>query len=56
MWRLALPVLWRDLQAFGYALLRDRSMLSAIFYRFRPGGAPALASSAQHQFGPVAKS
>ena len=35
-WRLALPVLWRDLQAFGYALLRDRSMLSAIFYRFRP--------------------
>ncbi len=34
--RLAVPVLWRDLQAFGYALLRDRSMLSAIFYRFRP--------------------
>ena len=35
-WRLAVPVLWRDLQAFGYALLRDRSMLSAIFYQFRP--------------------
>lgn len=35
-WRLALPVLWRDLQAFGYALLRDRKMLSAVFYRFRP--------------------
>ena len=35
-WRLALPVLWRDLQAFGYALLRDRKMLSAVFYQFRP--------------------
>ena len=35
-WRLAGPVLWRDLQALGYALLRDRSMLSAVFYRFRP--------------------
>lgn len=34
--RLALPVFWRDLQALGYAVLRDRSMLSAIFYRFRP--------------------
>jgi GT2 family glycosyltransferase len=36
LWRLALPVYWRDLQALGYALLRDRSMLSAIFYQFRP--------------------
>jgi hypothetical protein len=36
LWRLAVPVLWRDLQAVGYALLRDRSMLSAIFYQFRP--------------------
>jgi GT2 family glycosyltransferase len=35
-WRLLVPVLWRDVQAFGYSLLRDRSMLSAIFYRFRP--------------------
>jgi GT2 family glycosyltransferase len=34
--RLAVPVFWRDLQAFGYALLRDGSMLSAIFYQFRP--------------------
>jgi len=36
LWRLGVPVLWRDLQALGYALLRDRSMLSAIFYRLRP--------------------
>ena len=34
--RLAVPVLWRDLEALGYALLRDRSMLSAIFYHLRP--------------------
>jgi len=34
--RLAVPVLWRDLQALSYALLRDRSMLSAVFYQFRP--------------------
>jgi len=34
--RLAVPVLWRDAQAFGYALLRDRAMLSACLYQFRP--------------------
>ncbi len=33
--RLAGPVLWRDVQAFGYALLRDREMLSACTYRWR---------------------
>lgn len=36
LWKLAGPVLWRDLQAFGYALLRDRSMISACLYRWRP--------------------
>ncbi len=35
-WRLAVPVLWRDAQAYGYALLGDRQMLSACFYRWRP--------------------
>jgi hypothetical protein len=39
-WRLTLPlgvpVIWRDLQAFGYALLHDRSMISACLYRWRP--------------------
>ncbi|MFZ0707723.1 MAG: glycosyltransferase family 2 protein [Candidatus Korobacteraceae bacterium] len=34
--RLAVPVFWRDLQAFGYSLLRDRSMISACLYRWRP--------------------
>ena len=34
--RLAVPVFWRDAQAFGYALLRDPKMLSACFYRWRP--------------------
>jgi GT2 family glycosyltransferase len=33
--RLAVPVLWRDIQAFGYALLRDRTMISACLYRWR---------------------
>ncbi len=47
LWKLALPMLWRDLQAFGYALLRDRSMLSAIFYRFRP----AVSRRLHHQRG-----
>jgi len=32
---LAVPVLWRDLQAWGYALLRDHSMISACLYRWR---------------------
>lgn len=31
-WRLFWPVAWRDLNALGYALLRDRRMLSAIAY------------------------
>ena len=35
-WRLAGPVLWRDAMAFGYALLRDQSMISAGLYQFRP--------------------
>jgi GT2 family glycosyltransferase len=35
-WRLALPVAWRDLMIFGYAILRDRRMLSACLYRWRP--------------------
>jgi GT2 family glycosyltransferase len=35
LWKLAVPVLWRDLQVFGYALLRDRSMISACLYRWR---------------------
>jgi len=35
-WRLALPVLWRDLQAYGYALLRDQTMISACLYQWRP--------------------
>ncbi len=35
-WRLAAPVLWRDAQVFGYSLLRDRRMISACLYRWRP--------------------
>jgi GT2 family glycosyltransferase len=39
-WRLtlplAVPVIWRDFQAFGYALLRDHGMISACFYRWSP--------------------
>jgi len=35
-WRLALPTLWRDAMAFGYALLWDRKMISACRYRWRP--------------------
>jgi GT2 family glycosyltransferase len=34
-WHLALPTLWRDAMIFGYALLRDRRMLSACLYRWR---------------------
>lgn len=33
--RLFFPVAWRDLMTLGYALLRDRHMLSAVFYPFR---------------------
>lgn len=36
LWKLAVPVIWRDVQAFGYAILRDRSMISACLYRWRP--------------------
>lgn len=35
-WHLALPTLWRDVMAFGYALLWDRKMISACLYRWRP--------------------
>lgn len=34
--RLAVPVLLRDLMVWGYALLRDRRMLSACWYPWRP--------------------
>ena len=34
--RLAGPVYWRDLQAYGYALFRDPKMISACLYRWRP--------------------
>ena len=34
-WRLLLPVAWRDLMTVGYALFRDRRMLSAIAYGWR---------------------
>ncbi|MGB7556358.1 MAG: glycosyltransferase family 2 protein [Candidatus Korobacteraceae bacterium] len=33
--RLFLPVAWRDLMTFGYALVRDRRMLSALVYPWR---------------------
>ncbi|MGA3318012.1 MAG: glycosyltransferase family 2 protein [Candidatus Korobacteraceae bacterium] len=33
--RLFLPVAWRDMMTFGYALLRDRRMLSALAYPWR---------------------
>jgi len=35
-WQLAVPMLWRDVMAFGYALLWDRKMISACLYRWRP--------------------
>jgi GT2 family glycosyltransferase len=31
-WRLFFPVAWRDMMTFGYALLRDQRMLSALAY------------------------
>jgi GT2 family glycosyltransferase len=34
-WRLFWPVLWRDLMVLGYALVRDRRLLSAIAYPLR---------------------
>ena len=34
-WRLLFPVAWRDLMTWGYALLRDWRMLSAVVYPFR---------------------
>ena len=34
-WRLFLPVAWRDMMTFGYALLRDQRMLSALAYPWR---------------------
>jgi GT2 family glycosyltransferase len=33
--RLFLPVAWRDMMTFGYALLRDQRMLSALAYPWR---------------------
>jgi GT2 family glycosyltransferase len=37
-WKLFLPVAWRDLMVFGYAVLRDWRLLSAIAYPFRNFG------------------
>ena len=34
-WRLFFPVAWRDLMIFGYALLRDRRMWSAVTYPWK---------------------
>jgi GT2 family glycosyltransferase len=34
-WRLFLPVAWRDMMTFGYALLRDWRILSALVYPWR---------------------
>jgi len=34
-WRLVMPVAWRDLMILGYALVRDRRMMSACLYRWR---------------------
>jgi GT2 family glycosyltransferase len=34
-WRLFWPVAWRDLMTLGYALVRDRRLLSAIAYPWR---------------------
>ncbi len=34
-WRLLLPVAWRDLMTVGYALLRDRRMISAVLYPWK---------------------
>jgi GT2 family glycosyltransferase len=34
-WRLLLPVAWRDLMTAGYALLRDRRMISAVLYPWK---------------------
>ena len=35
-WRLLVPVLVRDVAAWGHALVRDRRMISACLYRWRP--------------------
>ena len=34
-WRLFWPVAWRDLMIFGYAVVRDRRLLSALIYPLR---------------------
>jgi GT2 family glycosyltransferase len=34
-WRLFLPVAWRDLMTFGYALVRDRRLWSAVTYSWK---------------------
>ena len=34
-WRLVWPVAWRDLMVLGYAVVRDRRLLSALFYPLR---------------------
>jgi GT2 family glycosyltransferase len=37
-WRLLWPVAWRDLMTLGYAVLRDRRLLSALAYPWRALG------------------
>src|SRR5271157_5217180 len=37
-WRLFFPVAWRDLVTFGYALVRDWRLLSALVYPLRAAG------------------
>jgi GT2 family glycosyltransferase len=34
-WRLFFPVLWRDIMTFGYAIVRDRRLWSAVTYWWR---------------------
>jgi hypothetical protein len=34
-WRLFWPVVWRDAMIFGYAVVRDRRLLSALIYPLR---------------------
>jgi GT2 family glycosyltransferase len=34
-WKLFFPVAWRDLMVVGYAVVRDRRMISAIFYPWK---------------------